>query len=101
MRGYLDRVLGMALSLKNSSFELKPLLVALGETKIVEVIKPIEKQQYVLTLDYTLKVCMQVYPCYCVCLHVLYTCNSDTILMFTVVMYVIPTLLPIHYGNTR
>ena len=89
MRGYLDRVLGMALSLKNSSFEEKPLLVALGDTKIVEVIKPIEKQQYVLTLDYTLKVGMQVYVQYMymyVNTFVLYMWCSDVVLMAAILM---------------
>ena len=60
-RGYLDKVLGMALTLKQSSFRDKTLLTAGDEKKNVDVLKSIEDQQYVLTLDYTLKVhCIHV-----------------------------------------
>ena len=60
-RGYLDKVLGMALTLKQSSFKDKTLLTAGDEKKNVDVLKSIEDQQYVLTLDYTLKVhCIHV-----------------------------------------
>ena len=61
-RGYLDKMLGMALTLKQSSFRNKKLLTAGDETINVEVLKSIEDQQYVLTLDYTLKV-----HCMCSC----------------------------------